>query len=152
MGAWGFGPFDSDQGLDWVDGVTLIVTGERDMEKVDPANVDQAHVRVVMEDVLVQGSSDPHVMYAAVGLVAVGLHGGRTHPPLASYAPAGPPLLSEVTAAALAQDAREVLATLRATKEWVDTWNSPESLYAAMNSVEQALNGDNTPPDVSALY
>jgi hypothetical protein len=147
MGAWGFGPFDSDQGCDWVDGITRAITGELEMKKVNLADIDQANVRFVMEQAFAgELDDDPHVRYAAVGLVAIGLQDGPAQPPLSSYSSVNPPLLSEETAAALAPNARETLHALRTKKDWIDLWHEPESLYEAMDAVDRILSGDNNAP------
>jgi hypothetical protein len=150
MGAWGVGPFASDQGCDLVDQVTAILTGERHMKEVNPADVDQAQVQFVMEQILTGKHSarwaDGLEMFAAVGLVALGVHGGRALPPLSEYPLPGAPLLSEATAAALVPQAREALTTLREDEDWVYSWGDPESYLATLDAVDQLLSGDNNAP------
>jgi hypothetical protein len=156
MGTWGEGPFDSDSGLDWSDEVEWIFTGEKGMENVDPADIDQASVQFFMENIFSGNVKFPNcrevdeeVIYTAVGLVALGLHGGQAFPPLSPYAPKGTPLLSEATAAALVPQAREALNALRENKSYIARWRAPESYLAALDTVDRLLSGDSSGTETS---
>lgn len=80
MGAWGYGPFDSDGSLDFLGDLCDEATGQSDTGDLDPAKVNRQVVRTRLLEALdsAQAEGDYHACwdaYAAAGLIAAAAAG-----------------------------------------------------------------------------
>ena len=74
MGSWGYGPFDNDVGLDFVDNLFATLAPDvswEDRSTVDSAHVDQAHLKELLRWQMLKGEDE--VRFVCAGLVVAKL-------------------------------------------------------------------------------
>jgi hypothetical protein len=139
----GYGPFDNAEGVAYAQTLMEVAAGVTPKgERSSYVDVNPVQVEVVLGQTLLSLSASPAEVYAAIGLVAMGLHGDHPHPPLVPPSPAVTSLITETTASLLAPTARAALSQLFVKEEWLADWPHPDELLRTMQAVEQALNGD----------
>ena len=160
MGAWGSGPFDSDSGLDLLDGLTNRYAERDEDDEVVPGSVQVEEVVRSLAQTLTQYTRDGESLqvdassaYAAAGLVAAVLAGhteGNTGTRLFAGSGTDDPLglanhcgntalLPREHAKALVPDATRAVETILRDREWLSTWNDPQEVRRSLRTLAGVL-------------
>lgn len=167
MGAWGFGPFDSDGALDYLGDLAGEHAKQDDEGEIDPATVDRpavlAQLRAALAAVTVAPAENEYRTatcenaYAAAGLVAAVLAGhdaaeqsgtrlgaalaGEVDPdPLGLAAHCGfVAVLDPDTAGTLRPDAARAVTALRDERDYVQIWTDQQQFLTLLAALEVAL-------------